>query len=135
MTDKNPLATITIGTLAKQANVTIETIRYYQRIGIINQPPKPYSGFRKYNVSTVTMLKFIKNSQKLGFTLKEIKGLINLNVDSCPNIKSSFKKRLISIQNEISELLLMKNDLNKLLKICEKDNSKSICKVIESLNN
>ena len=135
MDKKNHLTKITIGTVAKLANVSLETIRYYQRIGIVLKPPKPYSGFRKYNVSTVTTLKFIKNAQKLGFSLKEIQNLLNLNPDSCPNIKSLFKIRLNNIQKEINELVSMRNDLSNLLEKCEKTKNASKCIIIESLNN
>ena len=69
---------LTIGKLAKKARVNVETIRYYQRIDLINEPSKPLSGFRKYDSNLVSTIKFIKRAQQFGFVLAEIKELLNL---------------------------------------------------------
>lgn len=68
---------ITIGKLAKQANVTIETIRYYQRKGLLAEPAKPATGYREYPQEAIARLRFIKRAQQSGFTLKEIAELLS----------------------------------------------------------
>jgi MerR family mercuric resistance operon transcriptional regulator len=68
--------TLTIGKLAKQANVTIETIRYYQRKGLLIEPEKPATGYRQYPPEAIARIQFIKRAQQSGFTLKEIAELL-----------------------------------------------------------
>ena len=74
---------LTISHLAKAAGIGVETIRYYQRIGLLDEPPKPASGYRVYNKSVVARLKFIQRAKELGFTLGEIKELLSLDSDAC----------------------------------------------------
>jgi MerR family mercuric resistance operon transcriptional regulator len=69
--------TLTIGKLAKQSKVTIETIRYYQRKGLLEEPIKPTSGYRQYPLETIARIRFIKRAQQSGFTLKEILELLS----------------------------------------------------------
>ena len=75
----------TIGRLAKAADVNIETIRHYQRQQLINTPEKPLGGFRHYPDNDVDRIRFIKRAQQLGFSLKEIRELLNLRSDSTAN--------------------------------------------------
>ena len=70
---------LTIGKLAEAADVNIETIRYYQRRGLLEEPPKPFRGHRRYPPDTVKRVRFIKRAQALGFTLAEVSGLLRLD--------------------------------------------------------
>ena len=72
-------ASLTIGKLAESAGVNIETLRYYQRRGLLDAPPKPYTGYRRYDQRHVTRIRFIKRAQTLGFTLSEVAELITLD--------------------------------------------------------
>lgn len=73
------MSSLTIGKLAKQTGVTIETIRHYQRIGLLPEPDKPDSGYRCYSDDAVIQIRFIKRAQQAGFTLKEIATLLALD--------------------------------------------------------
>jgi MerR family mercuric resistance operon transcriptional regulator len=129
---KSDLA-ITIGVLANRANVNVETIRYYQRIGLITTPPKPYSGYRKYDPSIVILINFIKNTQKLGFSLKEIKRILELEFINCSDMKSLFKARLDCISKEIIDLNETRENILKLLDKCNTELNVSNCKIIDIL--
>lgn len=72
---------MTAGQLAKKANVKKETLRYYERRGLLNKPPRTDSGYRQYSQDAVSRIMFIKRAQKLGFSLKEISELLSLRVD------------------------------------------------------
>ncbi|QIJ03794.1 MerR family transcriptional regulator [Shewanella chilikensis] len=73
----------TIGKLAEQASINVETVRYYERRGLIEKPEKPHLGYRLYPLATLNRIKFIKRSQDLGFTLEEISNLLSLNDTPC----------------------------------------------------
>jgi MerR family mercuric resistance operon transcriptional regulator len=73
---------LTIGQLAKQAGVNIETIRYYERQGLLPEPPRRASGYRQYSAEFVKRIQFIKRAQTLGFSLKEIAELLDLRIES-----------------------------------------------------
>jgi MerR family transcriptional regulator, mercuric resistance operon regulatory protein len=77
----------TIGQLAKVAGVNVETIRYYERRGLISQPPKPAEGYRTYPNATLARIFFIKRAQELGFTLKEINKLLSLDESHCSEVQ------------------------------------------------
>ena len=77
----------TISMLAKELSVNVETIRFYERKGLIKQPPKPMQGYRHYPKETVNRIHFIKRSQELGFTLNEIEGLLALNDSPCSKVQ------------------------------------------------
>lgn len=123
----------TIGKLAQLAHINIETIRYYERIGIIEQPVKPFSGFRQYDLSLVNTLKFIKRSQQLGFTLTEIKDLLDLGNGHCSDVKVIAQEKRDKIQEQLNDLLSMKTELDKLIKNCDDTENTSQCAIIEIL--
>lgn len=126
-------STTTIGKLAKLADINIETIRYYERIGLIEQPAKPYSGYRQYDLTLVDTLKFIKRSQQLGFTLTEIKDLLALGNGHCSDVKSMAKEKRDKIQQQLNDLLSMQKELDNLIKNCDDTKSTSQCAMIETL--
>ena len=76
------MTTLTIGDVAKRANVHIETLRYYERRGIVPKPPRTRSNYRLYPEDTVRRVRFVKHAQELGFSLKEIKELLSLRATS-----------------------------------------------------
>lgn len=123
---------LTIGRLANQANVNIETIRYYQRISLIIEPEKPYSGFRIYPKETVARIQFIKRAQQLGFTLKEISQLLSLGKLHCDEVTELAEHKCELIDEQIKDLTAMKEALNQLLIACHLPHE-TPCPIVESL--
>ena len=95
---------ITIGTLARKASVNIETIRYYQRRGLLQEPPKPVEGYRLYPLDSIQRILFIKRAQRLGFSLEEIINLIHLGEGSCSDVKSVAMQKLSLIEDRLTDL-------------------------------
>ena len=94
----------TIGKIAKLIGVNKETIRFYERNGLISQPQKPSEGYRLYPKETVDRIRFIKRAQELGFTLKEIESLLSLNSECCSKVEALAKQRLASVQSKLEDL-------------------------------
>lgn len=132
--DKNNDALLTIGKLAQAADVNVETIRYYQRTGLIKEPDKPSSGYRKYPPETLQRLTFIKRAQRLGFTLKEIAELLELGTEHCADIQEKAEQKCQLINQQIDDLLSLKNTLEILIKTCSEDSDNTCCPIIESLS-
>ena len=94
----------TIGHLATAAGVNVETIRYYQRIGLIDEPVKPAQGYRRYPAATVERIRFIKRAQELGFSLDEITDLLSLNDRDCDEARTITEHKQEIIQQRIDDL-------------------------------
>ncbi len=128
---------MTIGKLAKLAGVGVETIRFYERRGLIQRPShKPGRGYRKYDPVNVTKLTFILRAKNLGFSLKEIKDLLNLKAGSkakCASVKSKAQAKLEEISSKISDLIAMRAALEKLILTCSAEIPSSSCPIIEEL--
>jgi MerR family mercuric resistance operon transcriptional regulator len=113
------VAKFTIGQLAKQVNVNVETIRYYQRIGLIEQPNKPIQGFREYSESEVERILFIKRAQQLSFSLAEIKKLIEVGKSDCTEVAKLTTIKRDKLQHQMGELNVVYDELNRLIAACE----------------
>jgi len=124
---------LTIGKLATAADINVETIRYYQRTGLIQEPVKPASGYRVYPETTLQRILFIKRAQRLGFTLKEIEELLELGSDHCTDIREKAEKKRDLIQQQIKDLQALQNTLDNLIESCCQgaDNN---CPIVESLS-
>ena len=127
-----PAAEMTIGRLARAAGVNIETIRYYQRRGLLATPLKPSRGVRRYSGETLARLRFIKRAQELGFTLREITELLNLGDGSCAETRAIAEHRLTDIETRIRDLESMRATLGKLIRTCRAGNQPP-CPIIASL--
>ncbi|MBI1425696.1 MAG: MerR family DNA-binding protein [Gammaproteobacteria bacterium] len=112
---------LTIGRVAKAAGVNVETVRYYQRIGLIAEPPKPAQGYRTYPANTVEHIRFIKRAQELGFSLDEITDLLSLNDRDCDEARTIAEHKLDIIQHRIDDLAAMQRELTKLIKACRQN--------------
>ena len=123
----------TIGKLAKKAEINIETIRYYERTGLIEQPSKPPGGFRHYDNAVFERILFIKKAQTLGFSLDEIKTLLELSVGHCAEIQSLAEARLGDVRDKIRNLTQLETVLADLVEQCRAQADKSGCPIIESL--
>lgn len=126
--------TLTIGKLAKQANVTIETIRYYQRIGLLNEPIKPATGFRLYPSAAIARIQFIKRAQRSGFSLKEISELLSLESGHCTDVRYIAEQKRQQIDNQIKHLTALRNVLDGLVKGCQTEPFSERCGLIDALS-
>ncbi|UJS26370.1 MerR family transcriptional regulator [Thiothrix winogradskyi] len=112
---------LTIGKLAKIAGVNVETIRYYQRRGLLLEPPKSTNGQRHYPASCATHLQFIKRAQQLGFSLSEITQLLQLEqAGDCRETHALATHKLSLIRQKIADLQTMQQALETLIEACEK---------------
>ncbi|MBI3570964.1 MAG: MerR family DNA-binding protein [Gammaproteobacteria bacterium] len=123
---------MTIGRLARAAGVNIETIRYYQRRGLLATPRKPLGGVRRYTPEMLARLHFIKRAQELGFSLREIAELLKLGDGSCKETRTIAEHRLADIETRIHDLQSMRAALDKLIRTCRAGNQPP-CPIIASL--
>jgi MerR family mercuric resistance operon transcriptional regulator len=125
---------MTIGQLAKEAGVGVETVRYYQRRGLIDTPKRPFSGRRVYPQETLGTLGFIRRAQLLGFSLEEIKGLLAISDGkSCAKGREFAYSKCEELGYRIKELRRMHRELVALVRKCDA-NRAAPCPVTEALN-
>jgi len=125
---------LTISRLAKQANVNVETVRYYQRRGLLFEPEKPPGGHRRYSPDDVSRLQFVKRSQVLGFTLDEIANLLHLDgADCCDDTHDLAVAKLALIDEKMASLAAMRQTLAGLVQQCESGVHRSACPIIHAL--
>jgi Hg(II)-responsive transcriptional regulator len=127
---------LTIGRLAKQAGLGIETVRFYERQGLIEPPPRTDSNYRIYPKEEVNRLKFIKSAKNLGFTLKEIKELFELQQDP-HTTKADIKKRTVEkiedIKKKVRDLSRIQEALEHLSESCDGRGPLSECPILDAL--
>jgi MerR family mercuric resistance operon transcriptional regulator len=125
---------LTIGEFAKQGGVNVETIRYYQRRGLLREPEKPHEGYRRYPQESVRQVRFIKRAQGLGFTLEEIHSLLALgHRNACPETRAIAARKLELIERKIADLSRMQKALVGLVCACAASSSDDSCPIIHSL--
>ncbi len=125
---------LTIGRLAEEAGVNVETIRYYQRRGLMLEPDKPEQGHRRYAVDTVKRVRFIKRAQALGFTLVEIGSLLELDeTHACAETRQLASHKLEKIEAKLVDLRAMRKALTTLLRQCDAGAMKGNCPIIDAL--
>jgi MerR family mercuric resistance operon transcriptional regulator len=126
---------LTIGRLAQAADVNVETIRYYQRRGLVDEPSKPLGGHRRYAADAVKRVRFIKRAQKLGFTLQEVKSLLLLeDGQSCQETRQLAEQKLAVIESRIDDLNRMRRMLKDLIAECAKGKRPRSCPIIGTLS-
>ena len=128
-----PTKSLTISLVARAAGINVETIRYYQRRGLVREPPKPRQGYRIYTPETVDRLRFIKRAQELGFTLVEINNLLSLGDGHCRETQVLAERKLSLIQGRIRDLKAMERVLGTLVKACHRRGGAPGCPIIETL--
>lgn len=127
---------MTIGQVAKRGAVNIETVRYYERQGLIPPPPRRESGYREYPEGTVRRIRFIKRAQELGFSLKEIAELLALRVGpgtTCTDVRRLAAVKIGEIEEKMETLGKMKGVLAQLTTECEGRGPTSECPILEAL--
>ena len=125
------------GDLAKQAKVNPETLRYYEREGLLPEPERTEAGYRLYADDDVKRVKFIKRAQELGFALKEIKELLALRVEgtqSASKVKRLTQQKIQSINDKILTLQSMKSVLERLAEACSGQAAGDECPILNCLD-
>ncbi|GAB2190035.1 Hg(II)-responsive transcriptional regulator [Sessilibacter sp. MAH2] len=123
----------TISRVAKELNVNVETIRFYERKSLIEQPPKPKDGYRHYPDETVDRIHFIKRAQELGFTLDEVSRLLSLEDSPCSEVQELAENKLEAVQAKMKDLRRLENALKALLAQCNENENQAHCPIINSL--
>lgn len=127
---------LTIGKLAKKSGVSIDSIRFYERRGLIAEPKRTESNYRIYSLESADRLRFIKKSQKLGFSLGEIQELLELSHDptaSKADVKVKTDEKINDIQSRIQALKRMLKALEQLNKSCDGQGSIDDCPILAAL--
>lgn len=129
--------TLRIGELAKRAHVPIDTIRYYEKIGLLSPAARTRSGYRSFNPHSAERLRFIRHAQDLGFTLEEIGELLELRLEprgSCDEVRARAAERLAVIERKLAHLESMRDALDKLVAACESREPTAECPILEALD-
>ena len=129
---------MTIGGVARQAGVGVETIRYYERKGLIDKPPKPaFGGYRLYAHAVARRVRFIRQAQELGFSLKEIAELLSLKADpriDCGDVRDRASAKLGEVNDKIARLESIARALEGLVAACPGSGALSNCSIMEELD-
>lgn len=126
-------ASFTIGRLAREASVNLQTVRYYQRRGLFPVPPRPTSGYRLYADADVQRIRFIKHAQALGFTLREIHQLLELSERRCREVRPLAQIKRGDVVRRIRDLKRMLKALDGALEACRQGDPDAKCPLIEAL--
>jgi MerR family mercuric resistance operon transcriptional regulator len=130
----NKLEKLTIGAIAKSAGVTVETIRYYQRRGLLGEPERPFGGIRRYTAEHVHRLRFIRQAQELGFSLDEVGELLKLEDGAhCRAARALGERKLVDVRRRLADLRRIESVLKDLMKQCRSEDGRVRCPLIASL--
>jgi len=127
---------ITIGTAARQAGVGVETIRFYERRGLIDRPRKPQRGFRSYPPDLVARVRFIREAQRLGFSLRQVSELLDLQADPASDageVRDRAAAKLEEVQGKIARLERIRAGLTALVEACPGSGPLGHCSIIGAL--
>jgi len=125
------------GEVARRAGVNVETLRFYERKGILPEPPRGRSGYREYPPEAVDLIRFVKRAQQLGFSLREVRELLELRAvprRAARRVRRLVQQKLADIERKIQDLQAMQRALAELLCACQKAPAKAACPIIESLS-
>ncbi len=131
------MQTFSVGQLAQNAGVNIETVRFYEKRGLLPMPKRTKSGCRQYTNKDIARIHFIKRAKELGFSLMEIAELLSLKINSettCGDVKKIALDKLLDVATKIRDLKRIKKVLEELVTVCNKDNSATNeCPILEAL--
>jgi Hg(II)-responsive transcriptional regulator len=126
-----------IGEAASRAGVNVETLRYYERRGLLREPDRQSSGYRSYGEDAVRVVRFIKRAQELGFTLTDVEGLLRLadgeGPESCREVRTLATAKIEDMDRRIATLKAMRASLVALVQTCNRRGSKRECPLIEAI--
>jgi DNA-binding transcriptional MerR regulator len=132
-----------IGQVAQQTGLSIDTIRFYEKQGLLKRPPRTEGGFRLFAANDIATLKFVRKSQELGFSLNEIRELLILGADhvpACSHVKELLDQKLTAVEEKIMELQSLECSLKRALQKCKRELKKTTpgheecCPVLEEIN-
>jgi MerR family transcriptional regulator, copper efflux regulator len=130
--------TFTIGEVANRAGVGVETVRFYERKGLLAEPPRLASGYRQYPPDAIRRILFIHRAQALGFSLREVSDLLSLHVEkprqSCGEVRRRAEAKLADIDSRIAGLVHMKSALQPLVEACRKRADTSECPILDFID-
>jgi Hg(II)-responsive transcriptional regulator len=127
---------MTIARAARAAGVGVETIRFYERRKLIAQPRKPASGFREYDAETVTRIRFIRQAQELGFSLREIDELLSLRADpaaDCAEVRAQAAAKRDEVTQKIANLERIRAALDSLIATCPGSGALRACTILDAI--
>ena len=123
-----------IGTLAKRAGVRIDTVRYYERAGLLAPRTRLPSGYRRYGALELARLRFIRRAQTLGFTLKEVRSLLALSAQrDIARVKRTAQEKLADVERRIAALESVRHGLTTLIKACPGHGRAADCPILKTL--
>ena len=126
--------TLTIGALAKAAGVNIETIRFYQRKGLMREPTRPLGGIRRYGDADLARVRFIKSAQRLGFSLDEVADLLKLEDGAhCTEAREQAERKLTDVRAKLADLQRIETVLEELVQRCCAAREEVRCPMIQAL--
>jgi Hg(II)-responsive transcriptional regulator len=128
---------LSIGQVARRAGVGVETVRFYEREGLLEEPPRRASGYRQYSEQAVRRIHFIKRAKLLGFSLKEITELLMLRVDgqtSCEEVKQHTEAKIAEVERKLVELQRMRQALLQVHSLCVGQGPTGSCPMLEALD-
>ena len=126
----------TIGEMAKATGTKVETIRYYERIGLLPKPPRTMGNYRDYGRAELGRLFFIRRSRDLGFSLDQVRALLGLSADrsgACEKIDTIAKAHLVEVDRKIADLQALRQELNAVIDSCAGGGTVAECRIIETL--
>lgn len=124
------------GQVAAEAGVNIQTLRYYERRGLLPKPPRRDSGYRSYETHSVAVVRFIKRAQEVGFTLGEIETLLHLaegGPASCEAVKELAHQKVLDLDRRVESLHAMRDSLQRLVATCDRPKRSRECPLIDAL--
>jgi len=122
------------GELAKRGGVNVESLRFYEREGLLPEPPRRPSGYRRYPPDAVSRVRFIKRTQELGFSLREIKELLTLKVDpetTCADLKALTEAKIADVEQKIRDLQAIREALSNLAADCPGEGNTDECPLLD----
>ena len=126
---------LTIGAFARAAGVNVETIRFYQRKGLLPEPDKPYGGIRHYGDADVTRVRFVKSAQRLGFSLDEVAELLRLEDGTqCKEASTLAQHKLKDVREKLADLTRLEAVLSRLVRSCSATKGNVSCPLIAALH-
>lgn len=137
MEDALDRETLRTGEVAVKAGVNVQTLRYYERRGLLEEPERRASGYREYSPDAVQLIRFIKRAQEVGFTLAEVEDLLRLRSDqeaACSEVRTAAEAKIEGIEQKIRHLRAMKRALGVLVTSCATEGSPRHCPILEALD-
>lgn len=123
--------------LARRAGVNAETLRYYERRGLLDEPPRSAGGYRDYPAAAVELLRFVRRAQELGFSLDEVEELLHLTIggpDGCDAARALAEQRAADLQRRVRDLQRMHDSLTELIATCELPRGDRRCALLDAID-